>query len=71
MLTLALTACLLGDPTRCRDHKITIHDENVGMLTCMMVSHQIIAKWATEHPGFVENWYVKKWACSFETEREA
>lgn len=71
MLTLALTACLIGNPAKCREHKINIYEEHVGIMSCMMLSNQIIAKWATEHPGFVENWYVRKWSCSFEHGKDA
>lgn len=67
MLTLALTACLLGEPDRCRNYHIDIAEEGVSVMTCMMASQQVIAKWATEKPGFLENFYIKKWSCSFET----
>lgn len=70
MLTLALTACLLGEPDRCRTYQIQIAEEGMGLMACMMISQQVISKWATEKPGFVENFYVKKWSCSYETGKD-
>jgi hypothetical protein len=45
-------------------------DETVGLLSCMMTSQQVIAKWAMEHPGAAENFYIKRWRCEFETGKE-
>jgi hypothetical protein len=70
MLSLVMTLCLVGDPHRCRDYNLTIADEDVSMLSCMMISQQVIAKWATEHPGVVENWVIKKWKCEFNTGKD-
>lgn len=67
MLTLALTACLLGEPDRCRKYEIQIVEEGVTLMSCMMISQQVISKWASEKPGFVENFYVKRWSCSYES----
>jgi hypothetical protein len=70
MLSLVMTLCMIGDPRRCRDYPLTIADEGISPLTCMMASQQIISQWASEHPGMTENWFIKRWKCEFQNGKD-
>ena len=70
MLTLVMMLCMVGDPDRCRTYKLTIAEENVGLMACMMASPKIIAQWAIEHPGVHENFYVRRWKCEFNSGKD-
>jgi hypothetical protein len=58
MLAIILSACLVSDPTTCKDYKIPL-DESVDPTRCAMQAAPHFAKWADEHPG----WVIKKWQC--------
>lgn len=58
MLSIILSACLISNPSHCRDFKIPL-DVNVDALRCAMAAPPHFAKWAEEHP----KWRVKRWTC--------
>jgi len=58
VLELAIVACLLDNPTKCKDVSLT-YIENVTPMQCMMSSQPEIVKWVEYHP----RWFAKKWSC--------
>jgi hypothetical protein len=58
VIAIILTACLIGEPTTCRDHKITLVP-GVSLTQCLMTAPPHLAKWVEEHPG----WHVERWQC--------
>ena len=59
MIELILSACLISDPSRCKDVSITYTAEALTPMMCLMQSPAEIAKWADAHP----HWFAKRWAC--------
>lgn len=59
MLILALSVCLLSDPTDCKDVHLTFMADNTTPMQCIRMGQPEIAKWTVEHP----KWRVKKWRC--------
>lgn len=70
MITLVMMACMLGNPGKCHEAHITLHEEGMGLYTCMMASQRIISQWANEKPGFNENFFIKRWRCTFENGKD-
>jgi hypothetical protein len=58
VIAILLTACLIGEPTTCRDDKITLLP-GVSLTRCLMTAPPHLAKWSEEHPG----WHVERWQC--------
>jgi|APFEC2959095171_1045051.scaffolds.fasta_scaffold28232_2 hypothetical protein len=60
MLSIILSACLIANPSHCRDFKIPL-DAEVGMdsMRCAMAAQPHFAKWNEEHP----QWRIKRWKC--------
>ncbi len=50
-LVLALSACLINEPTTCKDTTIPLRAE-VGIVGCMMASQIEATKWLESHPGY-------------------
>lgn len=59
MLELVLVACLLEDPTRCKDVSLVYMADTVTPMQCMTGAQIEIAKWGESHP----KWFAKKWGC--------
>jgi hypothetical protein len=58
VIAILLTACLIGEPATCREHKITLHP-GISVTQCLMTAPPHLAKWSEEHPG----WHVERWQC--------
>jgi hypothetical protein len=58
MLSVILSACLLANPTYCRDFKIPL-DVEMDLRRCTMAAAPYYARWIAEHP----QWEVKRWKC--------
>jgi hypothetical protein len=58
VIAILLTACLIGEPTTCRDDKIALLP-GVSLTQCLMTALPQLAKWSEEHPG----WHVERWQC--------
>jgi len=59
MLSVALliSACdISGRP--CREHTLPV---DLSLMTCQIVSQQIIADWQQMHPGK----FARKWSCTY------
>ncbi|MDX2290177.1 MAG: hypothetical protein NW217_15330 [Hyphomicrobiaceae bacterium] len=59
MIVIVLTACLLNDPTVCREHRLPFMDA-VPLNMCSMNAPPYFAGWAADHP----QWQVKSWRCT-------
>lgn len=59
MIELAILACLLDNPTKCKDVSLLYMAESVTPMQCMAASQAEIAKWTLYHP----RWFAKKWTC--------
>jgi hypothetical protein len=59
MLAIVVSACLVANPTECRDFALPLAVEKVDVLRCAMVAPTYFAQWASEHP----EWQVKSWTC--------
>lgn len=58
MLAIIISACLVSDPTSCKDYRVPL-DESVDASKCMMNAPPHIARWAAAHPGLV----ITKFQC--------
>lgn len=58
MMTIVLSACLMAEPSTCKDHRIAL-DGDMDTTSCAMYAPPFFAKWAEDHPG----WVIKKWKC--------
>jgi len=59
MLTIFFSACMVSDPSVCRDYKIQIQEE-MDTMSCVMYAPPYFVPWSEEHPG----WQVKRWHCA-------
>jgi hypothetical protein len=64
MIALVLSACLISDPTVCRDHSIPLLSET-SATHCMMTAPPHVAQWSEEHP----QWRIVRWQCRAGTQR--
>lgn len=58
MLAIIISACLVADPTVCKDYKIPLMSD-IDPKSCLMHAPPHFGKWATEHPG----WRITRWRC--------
>lgn len=65
MITIILSACLIGDVHVCRDHRIPL-TADVSTMQCMVSAQFQIAKWTEEHP----QWRVVRWKCRLGQEED-
>jgi hypothetical protein len=59
MLELAVVACLISDPSKCRDVSLTFDSETATPMQCLMQAQPELAKWAGDHP----NWKIERYTC--------
>lgn len=59
MIELAMLACLMDNPNRCRHVTLNFEGETVSASQCMTNGQIEMAKWAGDHP----NWVIQKWTC--------
>ena len=56
MIAIILSACLIGDPGVCRDHRVPLLPE-ISVLQCMKSGSAFLAQWSEEHP----RWRIVRW----------
>ena len=59
MIAIIISACMLSDPSVCKDYKIQL-DIEVEPGKCALYAPPYFVPWADEHPG----WQIKKWRCA-------
>lgn len=64
MIELILHVCLLAEPDRCEDVKLSFMAQAVTPHQCMLNGQTEIAKWSAGHP----KWGVRKWTCGVRRE---
>ena len=57
-IAIILSACLIGNPSVCRDQIIPLASE-VSAARCVMTAPPHVARWSSEHP----EWRVVRWRC--------
>lgn len=57
MIELVFVACLLFEPSECRERELIFYD--VSLMACMMGAQPVLAKWAYDNP----DWQVTRWMC--------
>lgn len=58
MIALIIHACLMNDPSVCKDHQVPIFAATSPTI-CALYAPPHFAKWAGENPG----WSIKRWRC--------
>ncbi|MGC2471359.1 MAG: hypothetical protein WA439_16035 [Pseudolabrys sp.] len=58
MIAIILSACLVGDPGVCRDHRVSLAPE-ISVIQCMKNASAFLAQWSDENPS----WRVVRWQC--------
>ncbi|HRN89390.1 hypothetical protein [Hyphomicrobium sp.] len=58
MLTIILSACLVANPSECRNFELPLAVE-MDVRRCAMVAPPYFARWIDEHP----QWQIKGWKC--------
>ena len=60
MMTIILSACLIAEPSQCKDFKIPLNiAESMDTNQCAIQAPPYFAQWAEDHPA----WRVMKWKC--------
>lgn len=59
MMIIVLSACLIAEPSTCKDFKVPL-DGDMDTTQCAMSAPPFFARWSEEHPA----WRVKKWRCT-------
>ncbi|MGC1970394.1 MAG: hypothetical protein WA712_03590, partial [Pseudolabrys sp.] len=49
MIAIILSACLVGDPGVCRDHRVSLAPE-ISVIQCMKNASAFLAQWSDENP---------------------
>jgi hypothetical protein len=59
MIEIALTVCLIAEPSRCKEERVTALAENATPFQCMRYGQLEAVKWSESHL----KWNVKRWTC--------
>ena len=59
MIEIVVAVCMIDEPERCKDVRLTYMAESVTVQQCMTLGQSEIAKWSEGHP----NWRVARWSC--------
>lgn len=59
MIEIIFSVCLIEDPARCREERVTVMQAHMSPRMCMMVGQVEIARWMDGHPKF----QLQKWSC--------
>jgi len=59
MIAIVISACLVGSPDVCRDHRIPLA-QDVDLAHCAMFAPPHFVKWAERYP----NWKIVRWHCT-------
>jgi hypothetical protein len=65
MLAIIISACLINDPSVCKDYKVPLLAD-VSQNLCMLHAPPHFAKWAQDHPG----WQIKSWRCGAASDQD-
>ncbi|HEX8416235.1 MAG TPA: hypothetical protein VF641_01395 [Methylobacterium sp.] len=55
-----LSICLLAQPDRCREERISLSYEAANPVVCLRNAQSRLATWQAEHP----EWQVNRWRCA-------
>ena len=59
MISIVISACLLADPSDCREHRLPFM-RDIDPAQCVQYAQPHAAGWASENPG----WEIKGWRCT-------
>ena len=59
MITIVISACLIADPSVCKDHRVPLL-RNIDPAQCAQDALPHFAAWAVAHPA----WKIKRWRCT-------
>ncbi|MFN3867707.1 MAG: hypothetical protein ACK4MF_01420 [Hyphomicrobiaceae bacterium] len=59
MIEIVMSVCIIAEPTRCEDVRLSYMADAITPHQCMMYGQAEIAKWMEGHP----KWRVAKWRC--------
>ncbi len=59
MISIVISACLLGDASNCREHRVPFM-RDIDPAQCAQYAQPHAAEWASENPG----WEIKRWWCT-------
>ncbi len=59
MITIVISACLIADPSVCKDHRVPLL-RNIDPAQCAQDALPHFAGWAASHPA----WTIKRWRCT-------
>ena len=59
MITIVISACLIADPSVCKDHRVPLL-RNIDPAQCAQDALPHFAAWAAAHPA----WKIKRWRCT-------
>lgn len=66
MLVLVISACMIDNPSVCKDARFTFEETNVTPQQCMFYGQQEMSKWLSEHP----NYRIMKWRCDTREQKD-
>jgi hypothetical protein len=59
MISIVISACLVGNPNVCKDYRVPLAVE-VDAKRCLFEAQPHLPRWAAQHP----NWTIKSWRCA-------
>ncbi len=59
MIEIVMSVCLVQDPAKCEDVRLSFMAQSVTPHQCMMYGQSEIAKWMEGHP----KWNIQRWRC--------
>lgn len=68
IIEIVLSVCLLADPGRCKDVRLSyMSDDAITPHNCMIYGQSEISKWTEGNP----NWSIMKWTCGHPSQLKA
>ncbi len=58
MLTIIISACLITDPSSCKDYRMPVEGD-MDTVQCSMLAPPFLANWQQAHPQMA----IKRWKC--------
>jgi hypothetical protein len=59
MVEIVIAVCLINDPARCKDVRLTYMADSYTPMQCMMYGQTEAVKWLEGNP----KWQLKRWSC--------
>jgi hypothetical protein len=59
MIALIISACMVNDPSVCKDYRIPL-SVDIDANSCVMFAPPHFGQWGEEHP----NWRIVRWRCA-------